>query len=395
MSPLGKAFVEVCIQDLQALDDFVKQLKANNDMKLEQALNVSFDSSIQQRLEVIKNSGIEGLKTRQDDLVRLIVDIVNHETHNGKLTRDDVFPTSQDYWTGLMLHMDTAGFKMLGSGFFSVAFEHELLPQRVIKVGFKVEDSGATYAAWCRQNQHLFAIPKIHDLQRHASCYTVVLDKLLKYTGCVKEQHDQYGVAMSGLYGKEVNAKSESQEKIAETVSHIRSFFEGMARFDLHRENIMIDPKTSNIIITDPVSFTNGDVARLKPANGFMVDLEEIIEAIELAKQKKLIDKAKRRHMRKQPEYIKARKEKLKERKRKEQLAGDKAICILVDDNISLKSNRKGCDIVCGRIACTDCPVYKEDYLNDLNLGDIRKLYNEIPKHRKDEIRLDLPKRNS
>lgn len=405
MSPLGKNFIDVRLQDLISMDRFVKQIKASKEMQNShpQSLGQTFGASIQARLETIKNSGIKGLKTRQDDLVKLIADIVNHETENGHLTDNNEWPTGQLYWRTLLCYLQDVGFKLLGSGYFSAAFEHELLPQRVIKVGFKVEDSGATYAAWCRQNQHLYGIPKIHDLQRHDSCYTVVLDKLIEYDSCEKQEwHDDlYTFAENILMDRPYIDRpwDDKAEALKVTMQEMRKFFLGMASFDLHSGNVMIDPKTNDLIITDPVSFTSYNMKKVKPSNGFMVDLEEIIESIEKANLEKAISKARRRHERKQPEYIQARKDKRKELKRKQGLANDKAIILLVDDGKGLGNSVQGCNINCRRVRCVNCPVkivsskwsYSESERIDINMGDIRKLYMNIQKARKREIRLDLP----
>lgn len=69
---------------------------------------------------------------------------------------------------------------------------HELLPGRVIKVGFKKEDSGAAYVAFCRMHQGRVGIPNVYHVARHAGCYTVVLDELEPCNRSGNHLHDHY-----------------------------------------------------------------------------------------------------------------------------------------------------------------------------------------------------------
>lgn len=74
-----------------------------------------------------------------------------------------------------------AGYIKLGSGFFSQAWSHPEINKYAVKLGFKKEDSGAAYAAFCRDNQGMVGIPVIHGLDRFRSCYVVLMDKLISY----------------------------------------------------------------------------------------------------------------------------------------------------------------------------------------------------------------------
>lgn len=74
-----------------------------------------------------------------------------------------------------------AGYIKLGSGFFSQAWSHPEINKYAIKLGFKKEDSGAAYAAFCRDNQEMAGIPVIYGLDRSRSCYVVLMDKLISY----------------------------------------------------------------------------------------------------------------------------------------------------------------------------------------------------------------------
>ena len=130
----------------------------------------------QATLEAIRNLPIDRLDERQPMLVALAAAIVNDETQDGELTqaKGNWGLESMDYWQTLAERMRDVGFVRLGNGHFSAAYEHALLPGKVIKVGFKKEDSGAAYAAFCRMNQGREGIPTVYDIQRHTGCYTVI-----------------------------------------------------------------------------------------------------------------------------------------------------------------------------------------------------------------------------
>lgn len=144
----------------------------------EQPTAITMYASRMMTLATIKALPIDRLNERQPMLVDLLVSIVNYETDNGSCTDGNVYVSSQDYWKTLLAAAKDCGFEFLGNGFFSAAFKHEMLPQKVIKIGFKKEDSGAAYAAWCRMNQGRIGVPVIHGIARHAGCCSVVLDEL-------------------------------------------------------------------------------------------------------------------------------------------------------------------------------------------------------------------------
>ncbi|WAK44900.1 putative protein kinase [Erwinia phage pEa_SNUABM_57] len=245
----------------------------------------TFGTRIHTALDVIKNLPIEALDERQPRLVSLIADIVNHETSDGDDTEHHSGCESQDYWNTLMIYTRDVGFKFLGAGHFSAAFEHELLPGKVIKVGFKKEDSGAAYAAWCRMNQGRVGVPTIHAIARHAGCYTVVLDKLTpyEYLGADSEQLDRYyNLATATLHGRDEGIWDDFSMDLKQTVWDIREFFVDIASFDLHSGNVMVNSK-GELVITDPVSWTREDkISRDK----FQIDADELIEEIKAAAER-------------------------------------------------------------------------------------------------------------
>ena len=252
----------------------------------------TFGSRIHTALDVIKNLPIDALDERQPRLVSLMADIVNHETSDGDDTDHHSDCESQDYWNTLMIYTRDVGFKFLGAGHFSAAFKHDLLPGKVIKVGFKKEDSGAAYAAWCRMNQGRVGVPTIHAIARHAGCYTVVLDELREYN-CAESMmlNAYYDLASSTLYGRDVDIWDDFSMDLKQTMWDIRAFFKDIASFDLHRGNVMVNNK-GELVITDPVSWTNEDkVSRDK----FQIDADELIAEIEAAAREEAIERCRNR----------------------------------------------------------------------------------------------------
>lgn len=246
-------------------------------------------------IATIQHAPICEINKRQQRLIDLLAHIVNHETENGQLTSEAGNTALEDmpYWRSLGEYLRDAGFIRLGNGHFSAAYKHSMLPGKVIKVGFKKEDSGAAYVAFCRMHQGLAGIPVIHDVQRHAGCYTVVMDELIE----LDEAEDLYGgdstteyatpdglyeMAVLGVEGSGVSPMDVfGAEGVAiyETGRKIREFFKGIASFDMHRGNAMWCPKRKALFITDPVSFSrdvNGDCK--EACSDWMLDIE-VIEA--------------------------------------------------------------------------------------------------------------------
>ncbi|USN16823.1 putative kinase [Brevundimonas phage vB_BpoS-Babayka] len=136
--------------------------------------------------------------------------------------------------------MLSKGWKYAGGGYFSVVFTKGEL---AIKLGTKAEDSGAAYAAWARDNQGLAGVPVIHHIERYGrQSYTVLMPRYAEV------KNDETARAVSG--GR--------MGEVSKTYKKIAAFFKGVAHMDLHGDNIMRDPVTGTIIITDPVSFKAG-----------------------------------------------------------------------------------------------------------------------------------------
>lgn len=137
--------------------------------------------------------------------------------------------------------LDTAlakeGWSFAGSGHFSLVYTKGEL---AIKVGTKAEDSAAVYAAWCRENKGQPAVPDVHFIRRvNKRCYFVLMTRYEK----LRHSYDT-------IYQEETDE--------GRTFKRIRAFFEDIANIDIHSGNVMQEPVTGRIIITDPVSFAGG-----------------------------------------------------------------------------------------------------------------------------------------
>lgn len=250
-------------------------------------------TDIQERLDVIRNLPICELDKRQPLLVALMADIVNCETSDGDDTDSDWGLERQDYWQTLKIKAKDAGFSLLGNGHFSAAFKHELLPGRVIKVGFKKEDSGAAYVAFCRMHQGRVGIPNVYHVARHAGCYTVVLDELEPCKRYDNETHEHYA-DLANYFVENSDAElgdvdgAERELPFVETCKMINKFFYGIASFDMHSGNIMFT-KDGKPVITDPVSFSAD-----KGREPFSLDPEDLLAEIEQIAHDKMIERCKR-----------------------------------------------------------------------------------------------------
>lgn len=252
---------------------------------------------MQERLDVIHHLPICELDKRQPLLVALIADIVNCETSDGDDTDSDWGLERQDYWQTLKIKAKDAGFNLLGNGHFSAAFKHELLPGRVIKVGFKKEDSGAAYVAFCRMHQGRVGIPNVYHVARHAGCYTVVLDELEPCQRRDNDEHDHYAdLAYYFVEGEpEPEDYAEDDQQFIETCQMIRKFFYGIASFDMHSGNIMFT-KDGKPVITDPVSFSAD-----RDREPFSLEPEELLAEIEQIAHAKMIERCKRNKAKRDP----------------------------------------------------------------------------------------------
>lgn len=195
---------------------------------------------------------------------------------------------NQPRWGAFEILAKEHGYKLLGLGHFAAAFEHEDLPGYAIKVGFKKDDSGAAYAAFCRENEGMAGLPVIHLVKRFSMAYMVAMDKYRsladigggycldgetyeqrvldvswRVVNAVIDRYAQPSEALSWWLDQDARdefAHVEIQyiKDLAQTARKIHTFFYGLASFDTHRGNVMVD-NNGRLIITDPVSWTASD----------------------------------------------------------------------------------------------------------------------------------------
>ena len=226
--------------------------------------------------------------TLQHERVTQLVSIADDTV--GYIGRDDDIgkPTH-----GFVQEAQANGFIKLGSGHFSQAWTHPDVKDYVIKVGFKKEDSGSAYAAWCRANQGLAGVPVIYGIERYNKCYVVLMDKLIDFARVAritnakssyfnKTGRELFGSRIVDEYREVSRAVHEgirivgsdryinychfshSLTPIIKTANEIHEFFKGIAKFDLHEENVMLN-KFGKLVIIDPVSFTiNNNAINIK-----------------------------------------------------------------------------------------------------------------------------------
>lgn len=232
------------------------------------------------------------------------------------------FAQSQAGFAEFRKEAQLLGFSVLGGGYFSVALEHEAHPELAIKVGLKREDSGAAYAAYCRANQGLPGIPVIHEIARWSNCYTVLMDNLESVEGklggsglrsayysavyaviecgiSVSEATDNVADRISNASGtcEEADTNYSYCYDLCKTAEGIRDFFYGIGSFDLHDGNVMF--KGNELVITDPVSFTEG-IKGWDAIDGGLDSIE--VQKLEKFKMRKLMQHNKRKN---RPAYLK------------------------------------------------------------------------------------------
>ncbi|AZV02338.1 seryl-threonyl protein kinase [Pectobacterium phage Q19] len=289
--------------------------------------------SIKSVLRGMYDLPVSEITLRQPILVNLIGRIVNYVTNGGALT-ESKYLEGQVYWSTLEDMMRTAGFNHLGAGHFSVAYAHKALPGKVFKVGLKKEDSGAAYTAYSRMNAGQTGIPTIYDVQRHDSCYTVVMDGLLsirsaRNTDLEDWVNEQFSAVYRSIEGGKTWAQSleyicednpkrvEHLKALHETGMAIRQFFNGIAKFDIHEGNAMVDA-AGNLYITDPISFSLVDAGKHRET--FIIDPEDVLKEVRAAREQLTIERCKRRKAARDPlgKIMMGRKSALKARRKRE-----------------------------------------------------------------------------
>ncbi|UUG66284.1 protein kinase [Pectobacterium phage vB_PcaP_P15_PC2B6] len=249
---------------------------------------LSNDDLIKCANEYISVLHIDRLDMATSALEQILSGIVYNVTERGEQVDRGEFVGMQPWFDELVSLAGAAGFKLLGEGFFSAAFTHRLMAGKVIKVGFKKEDSGAAYAAFCRANQGKEGIPEVYSIARHEACYTVIMKhyvEIEKYSpedGSLTPEGKLTGFVAASIecedpemrWGESsimMQMKHEYPE-LHKTCRTIREFFKGVAHFDCHAGNMMWDSAKKSIVITDPVSYSKE--GRKEPPKEFLLYLD-------------------------------------------------------------------------------------------------------------------------
>ena len=149
------------------------------------------------------------------------------------------------------------GFLYCGHGYFSSVFQHADTPGVVYKLSMRTDDAYAAFALWARANPNPHA-PVFHDIQRGRRS---VVFAIMEYISLNAAQlRGQLPIPFSAycLMGRVRENKPSTlyRRNLVKYLREIRKFFNGVAEIDIHGENLMFDPDSKRVIVTDPVSFT-------------------------------------------------------------------------------------------------------------------------------------------
>jgi len=171
----------------------------------------------------------------------------------------------EDEWkhAGLLGFLDMSrklrdmGFMYCGHGYFSSVFKHADTPGVVYKLSMRTDDAYAAFALWARANPNPHA-PVFHDIQRGRRAVVFAVKEYISLN--TAQLRDQLPATFSAyrLMGRVSENKPNTlyRRNLVKYLREIRKFFNGVAEIDIHGENLMFDPDSKRIIVTDPVSFT-------------------------------------------------------------------------------------------------------------------------------------------
>lgn len=171
----------------------------------------------------------------------------------------------EDEWEhdGLLDFLDMSrklrdmGFTYCGHGYFSSVFKHADTPGVVYKLSMRTDDAYAAFALWARANPNPHA-PVFHDIQRGMRAVVFAITEYMPLS--VAQSRGQLPLSFTPytLMGRVRENKPNTlyRRNLVKYLREIRKFFLGVATIDIHGENLMFDPDSKRIIVTDPVSFT-------------------------------------------------------------------------------------------------------------------------------------------
>lgn len=171
----------------------------------------------------------------------------------------------EDGWkhAGLLGFLDMSrnlrdmGFMYCGHGYFSSVFVHDDTPGVVYKLSMRTDDAYAAFALWARANPNPHA-PMLHDIQRGRRAVVFAIKEYISLNAA--QLRDQLPATFAAYHlmcrVSENKPNTLYRRNLVKYLREIRKFFKGVATIDIHGENLMFDPDSKRIIVTDPVSFT-------------------------------------------------------------------------------------------------------------------------------------------
>ena len=149
------------------------------------------------------------------------------------------------------------GFRYCGHGYFSSVFKHEDTPGVVYKLSMRTDDAYAAFALWARANPNQHA-PVFHDIQRGRRAVVFAIKEYLPLYEAMSRGELTEAFSVFGLLGRVYANRPNTlyRRNLVKYLREISKFFRGVATIDIHGENMMFDPDSKRVIVTDPVSLT-------------------------------------------------------------------------------------------------------------------------------------------
>lgn len=138
----------------------------------------------------------------------------------------------------------------IASGYFSSVWTIPGNPFQVLKVSHREGDACRHYMRWVFDQPSRHA-PKIHSIDYHDELMLVVMDRYYRHRDWALFQNDR-----SKVWGNAVITGVRPPDPLDDFevfCAKVRDNFTGY-KFDLHRDNLMMD-RNGYSILTDPVSF--------------------------------------------------------------------------------------------------------------------------------------------
>lgn len=149
------------------------------------------------------------------------------------------------------------GFTYCGHGYFSSVFRHGGTPGVVYKLSMRTDDAYAAFALWARANPNPHA-PMFHDIQRGRRAVVFAIKEYVSLNEAQLSGQLTTAFVTYRLMDRVRENKPNTlyRRNLVKYLREIRKFFKGVAQIDIHGGNLMFDPDSKRIIVTDPVSFT-------------------------------------------------------------------------------------------------------------------------------------------